>query len=349
MRASLRTIAKESGVSVATVSFALRGLPKVDPATRERVLSVAKRMGYVRDPQLANALAFARRRNKPIYRETLAFLIDAPAARLKQDEEMTWLRDIHAGASQCAQRLGYGVELISYAATPKAQRTQARQLQARGIRGLVCTPGLVRQPFALEYDWTRFAAVEIGQTLENSLLPRIVRDHVGDYLAMLQDLRGRGYRRIGLGITDWEEARHQWSILAAYLAFHDRHPDQTTLPVLPSYGREAFLAWVKKSRPDVVVVNGAAFEGWLRAEGFLVPEKIGVCRIDSRGGSDSGLRPDYTGIGHAAIGLLAANLERGEMGASAGAAILCIPNGWHEGDSLRPRPTGSASFNPRAQ
>lgn len=349
MRVGLKVIAQKAGVSVSTVSLAMRGIPKVDPGTRERVLLIAKQVGYVRDPQLANALASVRRRDKPIYRETLGFFIDAPAEHLNQDPTMSWLRDIHTGASQRAHQLGYGLELLRYPTTPKAQSVQVRQLHARGVRGLVCTPVLNMQPFTLAYDWTRFAGVEIGQTLEDSLLPRIVRDHIGDYLGMLQDLRVRGYRRIGLGITDWEEARHQWSILAAYLAFHDRHPDQTALGVLPSFGKDAFLAWIKRTRPDVVVVNGAAVGAWLRGEGIAVPESIGICRIDSRGEAESGLRPDYAGIGSAAVGLLAANLERGEMGISAGASIHCIPNSWHEGRSLRPRVPGAASYDPRGR
>jgi DNA-binding LacI/PurR family transcriptional regulator len=44
---SIDDVARASGVSTATVSRALRGLPNVSPATRETVLATAEQLGYV--------------------------------------------------------------------------------------------------------------------------------------------------------------------------------------------------------------------------------------------------------------------------------------------------------------
>ena len=44
---SLKDLAKECGVSVATVSKALNDQPDISPATRERVRAAAHRMGYL--------------------------------------------------------------------------------------------------------------------------------------------------------------------------------------------------------------------------------------------------------------------------------------------------------------
>ncbi len=46
MSATVRDIAKRLGVSTATVSRALRGLPNVTPSTREKVLAAAKELNY---------------------------------------------------------------------------------------------------------------------------------------------------------------------------------------------------------------------------------------------------------------------------------------------------------------
>lgn len=58
-RLTIEDVAAEAGVSVATVSRALRGLPNVTPSTRERVQAVADRLQYHPDPA-ATRLAAGR-------------------------------------------------------------------------------------------------------------------------------------------------------------------------------------------------------------------------------------------------------------------------------------------------
>ena len=59
MSITIRDVAEAAGVSTATVSRALRGLPHVDPETRERVRRVAAEMDYVVSPS-ASRLASGR-------------------------------------------------------------------------------------------------------------------------------------------------------------------------------------------------------------------------------------------------------------------------------------------------
>jgi LacI family transcriptional regulator, repressor for deo operon, udp, cdd, tsx, nupC, and nupG len=50
MTASIEDVAKRAGVSIATVSRSLRGLPDVAPSTRHRVLLAARELDYVASP-----------------------------------------------------------------------------------------------------------------------------------------------------------------------------------------------------------------------------------------------------------------------------------------------------------
>lgn len=56
-RVNIEDVARACGVSVATVSRALRGLPNVSPATRKRVMKVATDLGYRPDPNAARLAA----------------------------------------------------------------------------------------------------------------------------------------------------------------------------------------------------------------------------------------------------------------------------------------------------
>jgi DNA-binding LacI/PurR family transcriptional regulator len=61
MVSSIVDVAREAGVSTATVSRALRGLPRVSPNTRRHVLRTAQELGYVISPS-ASTLATGRTR-----------------------------------------------------------------------------------------------------------------------------------------------------------------------------------------------------------------------------------------------------------------------------------------------
>ncbi|MEX1280652.1 MAG: LacI family DNA-binding transcriptional regulator [Acidimicrobiia bacterium] len=56
-RATIDDVAREAGVSLATVSRALRGLPNVSPVTRQRVMAAAESLHYRPDPAASRLAA----------------------------------------------------------------------------------------------------------------------------------------------------------------------------------------------------------------------------------------------------------------------------------------------------
>lgn len=57
VRVTIEIVAERAGVSVATVSRAMRGLPNVSPATRDRVLATISELNYRPDPNAARLAA----------------------------------------------------------------------------------------------------------------------------------------------------------------------------------------------------------------------------------------------------------------------------------------------------
>lgn len=121
---SAEEVARRAGVSVMTVSRALRGTPGVSPKTRDRVLQIAAELGY--QPSLA---ARSLRTGKS---ETIGFMIWSHAA-LRGNYHSESL----AGLDSIVSEQGYNVLLT---VPPKGQRTAeyARRLvQERRIGSLV--------------------------------------------------------------------------------------------------------------------------------------------------------------------------------------------------------------------
>jgi LacI family repressor for deo operon, udp, cdd, tsx, nupC, and nupG len=86
---SIRDVAREAGMSTATVSRALRGMPSVSDDTRRRVLEVAARLDYVISPQ-ASSLASGRTHAVGVIvphvtRWFFASVVHGAEARLRQD------------------------------------------------------------------------------------------------------------------------------------------------------------------------------------------------------------------------------------------------------------------------
>jgi DNA-binding LacI/PurR family transcriptional regulator len=342
MRVSLRLIAEQAGVNPATVSRALRGLHCVDPSTRERITQLAKKLGYIRDPMLSNALSFARRSDKPVYRETLAFLAIAEPSAFK---ELPWLNQMYHGGLDRAKELGYAVECHHLPSTTSDQKALSRQLRARGIRGcIVCpvSPQTEWTPISLNFDWDHLTGVQIGHALIYPTLPAITRNLPDDLSAMFDHLHRLGYRRIGLAVSRHGEETRRWAILSALLLFQTFHPKIHISALFQDekdFTALAFGRWLRKRKPDVVIVNGPGVLEWIDETPIRVPQDIGVCRIDCQTGCrESGLQTNYLNMGRMAANQLIPILEHGtplSCDPTGTNLLLSLSSEWHNGQTLR--------------
>ena len=109
MKVHLNDIAKKVGVSKMTVSRALRDDPAVAEATRKKVQTAAKELGYVPNPKLARLMyEMAQSRNNPNVLGELAYITT-------DETEYSWKDYYHQNGwfeGAKAEALAYGYRLL---------------------------------------------------------------------------------------------------------------------------------------------------------------------------------------------------------------------------------------------
>ncbi|AHF91276.1 LacI family transcriptional regulator [Opitutaceae bacterium TAV5] len=255
-RPTLRTIAREAGLSLAATSMALRNHPGIAASTCARAQAVAHRLGYHPDPKLATLMQHLRTQSGTEYHETIAFL-----SSFARYEEWSWIsqHDYYLGATERASELGYRVETFHLGAPDMTPSRMSDMLSARGIRGLLVA-GFPQAGTHLPLAWERFAAVTFDYSVTTPLLHRATTDYYREMLTVLHRLSEAGCRRIGLNIRIGDDAK-VWSLWrSAYLLFNDTLPRNRRLPVNASDdGKGNLDTWIRKYRPDAIVSAGGDF------------------------------------------------------------------------------------------
>lgn len=119
--ATLRDVAKEAGVSIATASVVLRGEPGFKPATRERILKVAEKLHYS-----ANISArFLKQGSSGV----IAFVVPELAN--------PYFADLAYAISQEASKRGYQTVVVQTNASPEAERDSLKRISTPMCDGLI--------------------------------------------------------------------------------------------------------------------------------------------------------------------------------------------------------------------
>jgi LacI family transcriptional regulator len=108
-RVTMKDIAREAGVTTSAVSLVFTGKPGVAAATRERVLRVARRLGYVMDPYTSTLMTNRRKGKLPASSPVLAFASAYPTPTGWRNHSPTFV-DYFQGASARAAEKGFRLE-----------------------------------------------------------------------------------------------------------------------------------------------------------------------------------------------------------------------------------------------
>ncbi len=335
----LRQIAERAGVSTMTVSRALRNEPRVAQATRERILRIAQELGYQPDPQLSRIMTQLQERRRTRDRETIAVIREAETG--SDLPSPTYQYVPFAAIRDRAERYGFRVEEFWLGLGGMTPARMDQILDARGIRGVIASPQSASMPVR-ELDFSRLAAATFGYGLQSPSLHRSAGNMTLAMRLAIAALEGRGYRRIGLALSQWVEARAENAYTATVLHYQSGIPAKRRVPPfqfpgddLPS-GKERFLKWLNRHRPDALITFDQEVPGWLAETGLKIPGDIALAVHDW-----TDRMPEFAGINHrrehvaaAAVDLVVAQLLQNECGIPEAPRQILIPPVWVDGPSV---------------
>ena len=315
-------IAREAGVSRATVSVVLSGDPGsvgLAPATVERVREAAARLGYIADP-VAVRLAGRRNRLLGVYTAGSAFPVDS------RNSYYPFL----AGFEERAVERGY--DLILFAATSGAApapgphgpaRTEGTLHRVRMADGCVLFGRDAPIPVIEQLLDAGFPLVYIGRRDElGERIPYVGADYVEASRQVVRRLAGLGHRRVlylreGGGTPPTADRAAGVRAGAREAADHPA----VELEELVSEGRpsavERAATRVREGVTAVVVENRelyAALSGALESAGLRVPDDVSVAVL-----GDDVAAPETVVSGFA--------LARHEMGRQAADLLVALLEG----------------------
>ncbi len=323
-----------------TVSRVLRDSPHVSEATRERVRAALRTLKYRPDPHLARMMSLVRGR-KPSRIRAVIGVVREQAVKdelLEPAYQYVAIKDIRRRAEQH----GYHAEEFWLGRGGMEPERLAGILQARGIEGIIVSPQSSRMLCA-RMDYTAFAAATFGYGLSAPSLHRAAGNmSLGIHLAVTA-LAARGYRRIGLAITQWVDARAEHAYSGAMLHFQQglNRRDRVPLLLFPhndlGRGGGVFREWWKANKPDALITFDTLVPDWLAQMGLRIPEDIGLVVHDwtDKMSGFAGIHQRREHVASAAVDLVATQLLQNERGVPEVPRQILIPPAWVEGPSIR--------------
>lgn len=293
-----------------TVLRALDGKKNVAQKTAERVLEIARRMDYRRDPALSALAAYRWRKAPRAQGNTLAFL---------DCDGSAYSRMVLDGARREADFSGYRIDGFRLPPDARGRAALSRTLFHRGVRGLLFGPA--DTPLSLEgWAWEEFATVTLGSLAHSPPLNGVAPDYFHAAKSAAETLRHAGCTKIGFAIRDELEARtdHRW--LGGALA---AAPDLSVFPG-ESFSARALRGWARTSGINgLLTIHADVYSA-------LAPAKIHTLFLNGFECPPGIMRPvlDPGLVGAEGIRVLHHSLLRGEYGLPDFPKVMTLRGRW---------------------
>lgn len=340
---SIRSIARELGVSATAVSLALQNSPRVSDELRKRVWARAHEQGHVPNARLTELMREVRRGQKPGYRETLGTFSLFPEEEPWRERPLYWhLGPMIEGARACAESHGYRLENFWLTRPGLKPERSASILRARGIRALFCLGSWevdAELPAALQ----DFAIVTQGASIPGRL-HRVASHFSADARMLFDQLIERGYRRPGLCICVSGDRRTDRLYSATFLGYQEHAAERPLIPILraETWDEHEFDRWLVSYRPDVVVIHQyepyvQGIVDYLKKRRLRVPQNLGLAFLDKNPDTSlfSGICQDYARLGAISVEMLLGRLLLQDFRPPEHPRVELVVGNWNEGRTLR--------------
>lgn len=335
---TLKTVAERVGVSVMTVSRALRNAPEVSPLTRRRVCRVAEEIGYRPNPLIAALMTSVRKKSSKPFAQTIAIVTTSPEKRISLAGSTN--QAYYLGAKERADRLGFELREFWIGDDLSRTRRVEKILHARGIQGLLIAP-ISRPGRRIRFDWSRYSAAALGYSLCEPLLNRATNHQLHTIRLAIAELRRRGYRRIGLAVTSSHNKKVDANWTTGFNDYMAGLNGRNRVPILTGrFSSTDLERWIGQYQPDAIM-GGAMAMSQLKEIRMAMPDDIGFACLDYHPGFGNlaGVDQNTDKVGAMAVDLVVEQLYHNERGIPKTPKVVMIEGRWRDGPTVRePKP-----------
>jgi len=329
---TMQEIADKAGVARSTVSKALRNDPTISNKRRAEIQKIAKRLGYHPHPMVATLMAQLHRVRRLEDPQKIAWVDMWPESH-SDSRISSILKPLLQGAGRRAAELGYEIDVHR----PAVEHINLDRL--RNILIARCQWGLIIPPVPdsamnLALDLKDLTAVTIGTSLHQPVMHRVSPNHFQGGEVACRELRGKGFRRIGLIISPAHNERVNGKWLGAYLAQQQDWPqgDRLVPLIVDSSQSSLFFEWWRAEKPDAILIADQYVIPWLKAKIGIGWGRPRVAWLVLQAGDKKIWGVDYraTDLGSAAVDLLVGQIHLNARGAPSVPHTLLIDSVWSE-------------------